>query len=162
MAKKARTNYGDDETPEDRQRRSTAYRAFDNSDESKHIAELLELAGATKISPAAKLQVAAMRTRDKDRLAGVIAVVQRQAEAEDSESGYEANEKTALAAVLAAAKLKKSVQVETQALQRPEALSRMAQHPARCTVLLNDGRCRPTARAKLPLLPWSQSSCLGS
>ena len=74
-----------------------SHEAFDSSDESKHVAELLEIAGAQDISPAVRLQVAAMRSGDSARLGKIFAKAQEQEKVEASkkkQNGQAVNFKT--------------------------------------------------------------------
>ena len=82
--------------------------AFDKSDESEHIAELLEIAGAHKISPAASLQVAAMRRGGSGKLKQILANIYEQ---EHEEAGRKRQaHATTMATIAAAAKFKAKLQ----------------------------------------------------
>lgn len=109
MSKKHTKLFSDDRSVEAKQKNSSAYRAFDNSEESKHIAELLAIAGAENISPAVRLQVAAMRTNKKDRLANILKKAAEQATKEESSAPRQ--EEVAIQAVMAAAKFRRKMEV---------------------------------------------------
>ena len=86
--------------------RSHAVEAFDASEESKHVAELLEIAGAQEISPAVRLQVAAMRSGSHVKLGRIFAKAQEQEAAEAEKKQKEAIN---LKALSAAAKFKNNL-----------------------------------------------------
>ena len=65
--------------------RSHTVKAFHATEESRHVAELLEIAGAHEISPAIRLQVAAMRCGPGVKLGKILAQAREQEESVKAE-----------------------------------------------------------------------------
>ena len=103
-----------------RQRRNSVAGAFGGTQQSTHMAELLEMTGATDISSAVKFQVAAMKTANQATLVSTLKEIkQEQLQRAPSIGRPQTVAGTAggLAAVLAAKKLKRHLTV------RPPLLS---------------------------------------
>ena len=80
-----------------------------DAQQTKHIAELLEISGANEVSAAVKIQLAAMKTRDE---AHVVGLFKKLKEVEGEGSNLQSpRELGGMAAVLAASKLKKTMKV---------------------------------------------------
>ena len=80
-----------------------------DAQQTKHIAELLEISGANEVSAAVKIQLAAMKTRDEAQVVGLYKKLK-----EDGGEGGDLpspQERGGMAAVLAASKLKKTLKV---------------------------------------------------
>ena len=83
--------------------------------QTKHIAELLEISGANEVSEAVKIQLAAMKTRDDAHVVGLFKKLK-----EDWDEGSNlpnTREVGSMAAVLAASKFKKALKVRSNEIR---------------------------------------------
>ena len=87
-------------------KRSHAVKAFEASKETRHVAELLEIAGAHEISPAVRLQVAAMRLGPGAKLGKILAKAKEQ---EEAEAGQKKERAINFTTLTAAAKFKNNL-----------------------------------------------------
>lgn len=94
-------------------RRNSVVNMFDNSEESKHVAELLQMTGAHKISTTTQLQLAAMQTTKKAaRMSAVLRTMKtHRKSAPLEEEGEERQAVGGLHAALAANKMKRMASV---------------------------------------------------
>ena len=81
---------------------------YEEKEHTKHVAELLEITGASNINNAVKLQVDILKAQKMSQVSSLISVAKRAADLEDQkETGAENSAtKNGLAAALAASKLK--------------------------------------------------------
>ena len=89
-----------------------------DTEQAQHIAELLEIAGATKINAAVELRVAAMKVKEKAKITSLATAARRASAAAAARGEHKAME-GGIATVVAASKLKARAKVFFRLLLEP-------------------------------------------
>ena len=85
----------------------------EDKEDTKHVAELLELTGATKINAAVRLKVATMKVKEASKIAGIISAAKKESALQEKAEQEESHKESVggLATALAAGKFKKKLKV---------------------------------------------------